>query len=296
MASNRLAYDLGAIDSALDPGTGGTFPVNNRSLVRFEMVSAAGSETRTLANPFATGQIVTLIHGVDGGDIDITVTDGFDAGGDTSMNTTTAGDFVTFISVKTAATTYRWRILAFEGFTGITVEGDALDLDGLADGLILDTDADTTISSPTDDQIDFEISGSDDFRMTANSFDVLAGSEISGSQGATQGMFMPTGAQQALSASSVVANLTSYYTAWTTTGSNDTMTLADSTTIGHVKKIQQIVDGGDGILTPATFVDGTTVTFATVADYVILQWIGATGWRAIELGNDADGATAPAVA
>ena len=56
------------------------------------------------------------------------------------------------------------------------------------------------------------------------------------------------------------------------------------------------MDGGDGILTPATFVDGATITFATVADYVILQWIGATGWRAIELGNDADGATAPAVA
>lgn len=294
--AHGLAYELGAIDSALDPGTGGTFPVHNRSLVRFEMVSAAGSETRTLANPFATGQIVTLIHAVDGGDIDVTVTDDFTSG-DSTMNTTTAGDFVTFISVKTAATTYRWRILAFEGFTGISIGvGESLDLNGLADGFILDADGDTTISSPTDDQVDFEIGGSDDFRMTANSFDVLAGSEISGAQGDTQGTFMPTGAQQALTGDSVVANLTSYYTAWTTSGSNDAMTLANSTTIGHVKKVQLISDSGDGVLTPATFADGATVTFADVGDYVILQWISSSGWRAIELGNDADGVNAPAVA
>lgn len=36
-----------------------------------------------------------------------------------------------------------------------------VDLDGLADALVLDADADTTISSPTDDQIDIEIGGSD---------------------------------------------------------------------------------------------------------------------------------------
>lgn len=42
-----------------------------------------------------------------------------------------------------------------------------VDLDGLADGLILDADADTTISSPTDDQIDFEVGGSDVVVLTA---------------------------------------------------------------------------------------------------------------------------------
>lgn len=36
-----------------------------------------------------------------------------------------------------------------------------VDLEGLADGLILDTNGDTTISAPTDDQIDFEMGGSD---------------------------------------------------------------------------------------------------------------------------------------
>lgn len=42
-----------------------------------------------------------------------------------------------------------------------------LDLQGTADALILDDDGDTTISAPTDDQIDFEIGGADVFVMKA---------------------------------------------------------------------------------------------------------------------------------
>jgi hypothetical protein len=42
-----------------------------------------------------------------------------------------------------------------------------VDLDGLADALILDADADTHISAPTDDQIDFACSGTDVMRLTA---------------------------------------------------------------------------------------------------------------------------------
>lgn len=56
--------------------------------------------------------------------------------------------------------------------------GEAIDLNGEVDALILDADADTTISSPTDDQIDIEISGADDFRFLANIFRALSGSVI----------------------------------------------------------------------------------------------------------------------
>jgi len=56
--------------------------------------------------------------------------------------------------------------------------GQAVDLNGEADSLILDADQDTTISAPTDDQIDIEISGADDFRFTANTFTALSGSTI----------------------------------------------------------------------------------------------------------------------
>lgn len=60
----------------------------------------------------------------------------------------------------------------------LDANGNAIDMNGLADGLILDTDADTTISAPTDDQIDIEIAGADDFTFTANKFTALSGSDI----------------------------------------------------------------------------------------------------------------------
>jgi hypothetical protein len=54
--------------------------------------------------------------------------------------------------------------------------GEVVDLQGEADSLILDADNDTTISAPTDDQIDIEINGADDFTFTANTFTALSGS------------------------------------------------------------------------------------------------------------------------
>ena len=44
--------------------------------------------------------------------------------------------------------------------------------------LILDLDADTSLHSSTDDQIDIKIGGADDFRFTANTFTALSGSGI----------------------------------------------------------------------------------------------------------------------
>ena len=50
------------------------------------------------------------------------------------------------------------------------------DVDG--NKIILDSDADTSITADTDDQIDIEIAGADDFQFTANKFTVKDGSEI----------------------------------------------------------------------------------------------------------------------
>lgn len=44
--------------------------------------------------------------------------------------------------------------------------GGVLDLNGVADALVLDADADTSLSSPTDDQIDIEVGGADRARFT----------------------------------------------------------------------------------------------------------------------------------
>ena len=44
--------------------------------------------------------------------------------------------------------------------------------------LILDADQDTSVTADTDDQIDIEIAGADDFQFTANTFTVKSGSKI----------------------------------------------------------------------------------------------------------------------
>jgi len=67
----------------------------------------------------------------------------------------------------------------------LDVNSNLIDMNGLADGLVLDTDGDTTISAPTDDQIDIEIAGADDFTFTANTFTALSGSDINIASGAT---------------------------------------------------------------------------------------------------------------
>lgn len=60
----------------------------------------------------------------------------------------------------------------------LLASGQVADLNGEADALVLDADGNTSISAPTDDQIDVEIGGADDFRFTANTFTALSGSSI----------------------------------------------------------------------------------------------------------------------
>ena len=105
---------------------------------------------------------------------------------------------------------------------------------------------------------------------------------------------IPFAAAQALTGAGA-ANVTSYYTAWTTS-STDALTLAAGTVKGQLKKIQMIVDGGTGTLTIANPVSSSldVWSFADAGDFIVLIWTG-TAWAIIEAGNAADGATAPTV-
>jgi len=67
--------------------------------------------------------------------------------------------------------------------TGKVTAGAKLDMNGTE--IILDADADTSITADTDDQIDIRIAGADDFRFTANTFSVLSGSTLNVDSGAT---------------------------------------------------------------------------------------------------------------
>jgi hypothetical protein len=86
------------------------------------------------------------------------------------------------------------------------------------------------------------------------------------------------GGVQSLSGAGAV-DLTNLITEVTTTGA-DALTLADGTTSGQIKIVNMIVDGGDGTLTPATFANGTTITFDAVGESATLVWNSTVGWVA----------------
>ncbi len=57
-------------------------------------------------------------------------------------------------------------------------QASKVDVNGLSDGVILDADADTTISADTDDQIDFKAGGTDVMSMTATGLTINDGTTI----------------------------------------------------------------------------------------------------------------------
>ena len=117
-----------------------------------------------------------------------------------------------------------------------------------ANELILDLDADTSITSDTDDTIDIKIGGADDFKFTANTFTALAGSTITG----------PT----IVGSTSVQTPLIEF------TDGDDAMTIADG---GVVTFSQTPVLSGAGLTagtSPLTTldIDGATDIGAAVVD------------------------------
>ena len=103
------------------------------------------------------------------------------AGAVTTTEPSTAGQVSKPIGVITEANN-KMIMLPFRGEV-ISSATDSMDLNGTE--LVLDADADTSITADTDDQIDIKISGADDFRFTANNFNVLSGSTITIDSGAT---------------------------------------------------------------------------------------------------------------
>jgi hypothetical protein len=86
-------------------------------------------------------------------------------------------------------------------------------------------------------------------------------------------------AVQALSGAGAV-NITQPVTKFTSTATGNALTLADGVE-GQLKTIIYVAEaaGGDtGILTPTNLGAGTTITFNTIGDACILQFIGTDWW------------------
>ena len=85
-----------------------------------------------------------------------------------TTNYTVSGTTLTIVGTAVAS-----GDVIYARHTGVALpigEANALDLQGQSDKLILDADADTTISADTDDQIDIKIGGNDVIALTASEF------------------------------------------------------------------------------------------------------------------------------
>ena len=78
------------------------------------------------------------------------------------------------------------------------------------------------------------------------------------------------------SGSTEVVNLTDTVTLLVTTGGSQAFSLANGTE-GQLKIISMKTDGGSGIVTPASFVNGSSITFDDVEDTIVLMY-QSTGW------------------
>ena len=85
---------------------------------------------------------------------------------------------------------------------------------------------------------------------------------------------------QSLSGAGAV-NVTTTFTALTTTGSAQALTLANGTA-GQLKIITHVVDGGSAVLTPATALGFTTITFTNAGESATLVYTAA-GWAIVAL-------------
>ena len=85
---------------------------------------------------------------------------------------------------------------------------------------------------------------------------------------------------QSLSGAGAV-NVTDMFTSLTTSGVSQVLTLANGT-VGQIKIISHVVDGGSAVLTPTTKIGFNTIVFTNVADTVMLIYTAA-GWDIVSI-------------
>jgi hypothetical protein len=114
-----------------------------------------------------------------------------------------------------------------------------------------------------------------------NGFQTVSISPVTGAVtvGATFGNDVVLGTQTLSGAGAV--DVTNAFTQLTTTGSAQALTLANGT-VGEIKIISHVVDGGSAVLTPTTKIGFSTITFTAVGDSAMLVYTSA-GWDIVAL-------------
>jgi len=128
LAAYTNATTIGLNDVTADPGDAGALAIAGS----VAMTSAGASETRTLAIPDAVGDMLSLTHTVDGGDITVTVASAYNVAGNTTLAFTNAGDNVVLVGATVGAAV-AWRIVSINNVgLGVADPGDgaALPIEG----------------------------------------------------------------------------------------------------------------------------------------------------------------------
>jgi len=172
----------------------------------------------------------------------------------------------------------------------------AYDLNG--GELTLDADSDTSITASTDDQIDFEIEGADDFTMTANAFNVLTGSHATFADsanakfgtgndmlvyhdGSNSYITNATGALKLATETSGIAITIGHTTSEVTVADN--LTVTGTLTLGSGAELTE---------TELEFLDGITAGTAAASKAMVLDSSAdITGGRNLTISGELDAAT-----
>lgn len=114
-----------------------------------------------------------------------------------------------------------------------------------------------------------DFSGSTGTFLTSTGLNTIGGDLLMAS-----GKVVGFGAPQALSGPGAI-NVTTRVTNYTSTGAAEALTLANGTRAGQLKTVSHIVDGGSGVITPATPSGFATATLTNVRDSVTFCWTGS---------------------
>jgi hypothetical protein len=169
----------------------------------------------------------------------------------------------------TLATTGNASIGGALSVTGASTFAGLVDVNGLADGLVLDTDGDTTLSADTDDTINVEVSGADDFVITANTFTASSGSSIVLASGAYPLGFATSGSQLVFGTDDITGTATAAHGLTTVTFA--VCTLGEDPTAGAGEGAMCTVTVSGNVVTLKVWQDDF-VTAASETD-VAVHWI-----------------------
>jgi hypothetical protein len=262
----------------------GTFQINGTQTIdmgsnRIQAVATPSATTDATNKSYVDGLASNYATAAQGATADSAVQNILISGDDSAAQTVTDGYVIDFNGeglVTTAVSANKVAIsVATQTLETVTNAGattvNAITVGGVnTDGIkVTDNNIETTRSN-------------DDLVLVPNgtgAVDARANVNVAGNVTAT-GMFV--GGVDTRTGPGAIS-LTTLTTEIVTTGTNDALTLANGT-LGQLKILVMKTDGGDGIITPATFANGTNITMDAVLDSVTLVYT-STGWVVLAAQN-----------